>query len=71
MPTIHPREKKTRDAENDLRTALAEIARKYELTRFEEISVVNRVLSDTIGTICKYAIRQERHGNTDKPGGWA
>ena len=66
---IHPRERIVSAAEFKIRTAVLEATR--ELTSLERLSVVTQVLSDITSTICKYQIRQERHGNTDEPGGIA
>ncbi len=66
---IHPREPRVRQAENELRTALADIVKKYDLTDGEALAIVNAALSGWVGGVAKYAIREERHGNTDTPGG--
>jgi hypothetical protein len=68
---LHEREKLVRDAEHDLRKALLDLDGKYDLTQFEYIQLLQGVLGGEIQTICKYGIRQERHGNTDTPGGLA
>lgn len=69
LPRIHPREAIVNKAENDLRTAIAAAVR--ELTTAEELRVLASVFGDRVGGIAKYAIREERHGKTDKPGGIA
>jgi hypothetical protein len=68
MPAIHPRVKLVREAQIKLSGAISEAIR--ELTVAESLQVINGVMSDRIGTILKYEIRRERHGDTDKPGGW-
>jgi hypothetical protein len=62
-----------RDAENNLREKVMEFAKEYaeKLTHYEYLRVVHGVLSDDIGSQIKYAIRYERHGDTNKPAGAA
>jgi hypothetical protein len=69
LPKLHPRERIVAKAENDLRTAVAEAVR--DLTTGEELRVLAAVFGDRVGGIAKYAIRDERHGKSDKPGGLA
>lgn len=64
---IHKREQIVDDAAMALATAWAAARRK--LTTAEELAVIARFVTDTVGGIAKYAIREERHGDTDKPGG--
>ena len=68
MPRMHPRVPIVNGAEIKLREALSEI--RKDLTEPEFLKVVANVLGDEVGTIAKYAIRQERHGCTDKAGDW-
>jgi len=67
---IHPREEIVRGAENGIRLALADIVQEHKLTEAEALRVVNAALSDWIGGVAKFAIREERHGNSDTPGGF-
>ncbi len=69
MPRIHEREKLINNSESGLRLAVVECTKG--LTEAEAISVVTNVLSGEILGRMKYAIRMERHGNTETPGGWA
>lgn len=69
-PHIHPREKPCTEARLDIETAIEAIVKKHELTEAEKIRVINAACSCQIGHIAKYAIRHERHGNEDRPGGW-
>lgn len=69
MPKIHPRELVCNKARTDLDEAVAGALEKHELTEAEELRVLNEVFHRYIGSIAKYAIRRERHGNEDKPGG--
>lgn len=69
LPRIHSRERRCLDADLELSRAITEIATKHELTTVEELRLVNSTLSNHIGGILKFALRKERHGNTDKPGG--
>jgi hypothetical protein len=68
---LHEREKLVRAAEIDLRQALLELGKKHDLTSFEYIQVVQRVLGGEILSTCKYGIRIERHGDPETPGGLA
>lgn len=67
---IHPREERTRKAEYALKGAVHDIIVRHDLTEAEGLRVVNAALSDRVGGVAKYAIREERHGNTDTPGGF-
>jgi len=71
MPRLHKREKPVKEAELALRERLLNWEKDWieKLTTAEYLSVLVRVLSETLQSILKYAIRQERHGNTNKPGG--
>ena len=71
LPKLHVREKNVIEAANALRTALNKIIEKHDLTTGEELRVVNEVFSGHIGNVAKYAIRRERHGKKNKPGGTA
>lgn len=70
---LHEREKLVREAGADLKSALIEWSRKFgeRLTFAEEIKIVSGELGDWLGSMAKYAIRAERHGDTSKPGGLA
>lgn len=65
--TIHPREHAVRAAEIKLREAIATAT--AGLTEAEALRAVNAVASEWIATCARYAIREERHGDTSKPGG--
>lgn len=65
---IHPREKKVQKAERALIETLMEVMR-MDLTNAEYLQVLNSVFSDAIALNLKHQIRQERHGDKDKPGG--
>ncbi len=69
MPRVHEREKLVKAAELKLGGMVADAC--GDLTTAESLRVLVNVLGDGVGRIAKYAIRQERHGDTDKPGGWA
>lgn len=68
---LHEREIVVRRADVGLRTAIEDVIDKHDLTAVEALQVVNAALSSWIGSYAKYAIRRERHGNEDTPGGWA
>ena len=72
MPKIHPREHPVLAATSELRSLVAKwMGKNPDLTTFELLQVVNGVLYSEMSGILKYAIREERHGDTNKPGGWA
>jgi len=71
MPKIHERESLVKSAELQLREAIVEMMKSWDLTTFETIQVFNKVMSEEIASVVKYQIRFERHGNYDTPGGWA
>jgi hypothetical protein len=66
---IHPREQRVREAQNDVSTYLSLVKRENELTEAEMLRVVNNVCHEWVGGVAKYWIREERHGNSDTPGG--
>jgi hypothetical protein len=70
---LHEREKLTREASASLKESMIAWAKQYgeRLTFAEEIKIVTSELSDWILVLTKYAIRDERHGDTSKPGGLA
>jgi hypothetical protein len=43
--------------------------RDHDLTTAELFSILGGTLGDQIAGIAKYLIREERHGDQDKPGG--
>jgi methyl coenzyme M reductase gamma subunit len=67
LPRIHPRESMVRAAESRVRNALAN--ETHGLTEGERLRVIAAVFGDAVGSIAKLAIREERHGDPDKPGG--
>lgn len=70
MPRIHHREEQCRKAESALRQALLDWYEAHEeLTFVEHLRIVNTVFSDHVGGILRHFIRQERHGDPNKPGG--
>lgn len=70
LPRIHHREKLVREAESRLRGAIVDAGiHKLDLSEAEYLQVVSTVLHEQLSTTLKYAIRRERHGDTDKPGG--
>lgn len=66
---MHPRQKIMHDAQRDLQKQVYEWLQRHDLTTIEELHIINYVLSNTIGGTLKYALREERHGDTDTPGG--
>ncbi len=73
-PRLHDREQVVAGAELALRELLITWQRSADvrlLTDWEYVRVVTRLLGDQIGMTAKFAIRYERHGDTDEPGGLA
>jgi len=69
LPKEHPREKNVRSVERALINTYNAIVEEAELTLAEQLHVLANFTSSRVGTIAKYAIRHERHGRGDKPGG--
>lgn len=69
MSTLHPREENVRRAEIAIDKAVSEIIGREKLTTAETIRVLVHTLGDRLASIAKFAIRLERHGDADKPGG--
>lgn len=69
LPRIHPREELVKKAELKIQEVFLEVTEG--LTTGEVLRVCASVFGSQVGTIAKYAIRRERHGNSDRPGGWA
>ena len=66
FPRLHRRYHLVAAARRKLMEAIAECTEG--LTQAETISVVSQACSDEITGRMKYAIRQERHGNTEDAG---
>jgi hydrogenase maturation factor len=66
---IHHREENVRRATMALNKALIDTLTKEALTAGETIRVLMAVFGGHLDSIAKFAIRQERHGDEDKPGG--
>ena len=67
---VHPREKRVKKAEADLRELLHELQFGRDLTEGEYLRVLG-VAFESASSWAKYQIRKERHGDVDKPGGIA
>lgn len=70
--SMHPREKIVNAAELSLLDTIIDWRRTPEaqqLTLWELVRILTTVLNNQLAIAAKYAIRQERHGNEDKPGG--
>jgi len=67
---MHPREQIVKEAENDLRELLNDLQFCRDLTEGEYFRVLGVAFSE-VGTWAKYAIRMERHGDSNTPGGMA
>ena len=63
----HPRELVVTKATLDLNAALLKIIEP--LTDGETLRVISDVFGGFLSSWAKYAIRDERHGTTEKPGG--
>lgn len=66
---MHPRERAVRKARSALQSCLTQWLQHHDLTTYEEIMVISDVMGSAITGAMKLAIREERHGNTDTPGG--
>lgn len=66
---IHEREQRTRAAALELSGAILDIVKKHDLSEGETIRVVAGEMSNYLQSIAKYMIRDERHGDPEKPGG--
>ena len=60
LPETHPREKIVRSAELTLGNAYSAIAKEAGLTTGERVRVLTNFLSDSLGHIANFSIRQER-----------
>jgi hypothetical protein len=63
--------KEVPEAAEELQKAMSDLVREYELTEAEQVRVIGEACHNCIAHMAKYAIREERHGNTEKPGGLA
>lgn len=68
---VHPREAIVEGARRRIELAVAEVFQQAKLTTAEQIRVITAVMAGELQGIAKYAIRQERHGDSDTPGGLA
>lgn len=67
---LHARELRCQQATNDLRTAILDVQKKYDLTEGEALQAVSLTLGGWVSNMAKYLIREERHpGEPNKPGG--
>lgn len=73
MPKLHDREQAVIDAERALHSCLMEWKKShgYGLTFAEMVRVISYEMGMNISTAAKYAIRVERHGDHNEPGGLA
>lgn len=67
----HPREQYVREARGELQKSLLKWLEFFDLTTAEEVMVLTTVMSGLITGTMKYAIREERHGDANVPGGVA
>lgn len=66
---LHPREEVVSRARVDLMEKLLDWRRGHDLTTAELFSILGGTLGGEITGIAKYLIREERHGDQDRPGG--
>lgn len=66
---MHPRERLVDEAEKVIAAAVLKVLEDFDLTDAEYISVLTNALNTAILRRTKYMIRQERHGDPNKPGG--
>jgi hypothetical protein len=69
LPRIHPREAAVKTTERNIGAAIDEAVKG--LTAAEAVRAVNEAFGSWLGGLARSWIRQERHGDTDKPGGAA
>lgn len=69
LPRIHPREAAVKQAERNIGAAIDEAVKG--LTAAEAVRAVNAAFGSWLGGMARSWIRQERHGDVDKPGGAA
>lgn len=69
LPRIHPREARCRDAELELDGFVLDLVKKHALTEGEALRVVAASAHRWVASVAKYMIREERHGDPEKPGG--
>ena len=67
LPRIHPREAIVNRAESNLRVAIEQAT--DGLTSREALRIVSSAFHHYLAGWAKYAIRKERHGDLDTPGG--
>jgi len=70
LPKMHSREVIVRTAQRDLDSAFLDIWKKHDLTEGEMIKIVSNFSNSHIAGAAKYMIREERHGNSETPGGF-
>ena len=70
---LHEREKVVHEAKMDLAEKVLEWMQTHRknLTTAEELKVVSGEFGDYMQRMAKYAIRRERHGDENQPGGLA
>lgn len=73
MPRLHPREPLVSEASTKLRQRIGEWIDQdaADLTTAELLKCLLGATNDEAQSVLKYEIRFERHGDTDKEGGWA
>jgi len=67
---IHPKKKLIKEAENELREVLYNIQFNRELTEGEFFRVLGVAFRE-VDMWAKFKIREERHGDSNEPGGLA
>ena len=71
LPRIHPRESICKKRQHELEKVIGEWRRETAktLTTAELLSTIAQVLHEELCWTLRTAIRIERHGDADKPGG--
>ena len=65
LPRIHEREMPVQIAESEIHLACLKMREKYGLTDVEWLQILNHMAASCM----KYMLREERHGDMDKPAG--
>jgi hypothetical protein len=71
MARAHEREQQVDVASSELASVMCRELEKHDLTDAEWLRAVHHAYSTLVNGYIKTAIRVERHGDQDIPGGWA
>lgn len=66
LPRVHPREARTREAENELNAFVLDLVKKHQLSEGESLRVVTSAFHSWASGVAKYMIRDERRPHPKK-----